>query len=143
SRLSQYFQAVRNQSRSVVLIVDDAHELGDEAFSLLVKLALTDNSGNTFHLVLVGQVSQLDMLDYTCPPSERQSLFTSIALPAFSLDETRNYLRYRLNAVGFNEEESGRPLPFSNRQIDRIHKQSAGVPGDINQLAQEMLASGG
>lgn len=141
--LSLYFQAVRNQSRTVVLIVDDAHELGDDALSLLAKLALTDNPGGTFHLILVGQASLIDMLDYTCPQKEGQNQFTSIRLPEFNLDETRNYIRYRLNAVGFNDTDPARALPFSNRQIDKIHKLSAGVPAVINQIAGDILFSGG
>lgn len=141
--LSLYFQAVRNQSRTVVLIVDDAHELGDDAFNLLTKLALTDNPDGTFHLILVGHVALIDMLDYTCPQKEGQNQFTSIRLPEFNLDETRNYLRYRLNAVGFNDADPARTLPFSNRQIEKIHKLSAGVPAAINQIAGDMLFSGG
>lgn len=141
--LMLYFEAARNQSRTVVLIVDDAHELGDDAFNLLTKLALADNIGNTFHLILAGQASLLDMLDYTCPQKEGQNQFTSIRLSDFNLDETRNYIRYRLNAVGFNDADPGRTLPFSNRQIEKIHKLSAGVPAVINQVAGDMLFSGG
>lgn len=141
--LALYFQAAQNQSRTVVLIVDDAHELGDDAFNLLTKLALADNVDGTFHLILVGQSSLIDMLDYTCPQKEGQNQFTSIRLPEFNLDETRNYIRYRLNAVGFNDTDPGRTLPFSNRQIDKIHKLSTGIPAAINQVAGDMLFSGG
>ncbi len=141
--LALYFQAVQNQSRTVVLIVDDAHELGDDAFNLLTKLALVDNPGGTFHLILVGQTSLIDMLEYTCPQKEGQNQFTSIRLPEFNLDETRNYIRYRLNAVGFNDADPGRTLPFSNRQIEKIHKLSSGVPAGINQVAGDMLFSSG
>lgn len=141
--LSLYFQSVRNQSRSAVLIVDDAHELGDDAFNLLTKLALAENPEGTFHLILVGQASLLDMLDYTCPQKEGQNQFTSISLPEFNLEDTRNYLRYRLNAVGFNGIDPAPALPFSNRQVEKIHKLSGGVPGAINQLAGDILLSGG
>ena len=141
--LALYFQAAQNQSRTVVLIVDDAHELGDDAFNLLTKLALADNVGGTFHLILVGQSSLIDMLDYTCPQNEGQNQFTSIRLPEFNLDETRNYIRYRLNAVGFNDADPGRTLPFSSRQIDKIHKLSSGIPAAINQVAGDILFSGG
>lgn len=141
--LALYFQSAQNQSRTVVLIVDDAHELGDDAFNLLTKLALADNAGGTFHLILVGQSSLIDMLDYTCPQKEGQNQFTSIRLPEFNLDETRNYIRYRLNGVGFNDVDPGRTLPFSNRQIEKIHKLSSGNPAAINQVAGDILFSGG
>ena len=83
------------------------------------------------------------MLDYTCPQKEGQNQFTSIRLPDFNLDETRNYIRYRLNAVGFNDTDPARTLPLSTRQIEKIHKLSAGVPAQINRLAGEMLFAGG
>lgn len=141
--LVHYFRAVQGKSRSIVLIVDDAHELGDDAFNLLTKLALVDNPGNTFHLILVGQSALLEMLDYTCPQKRGQNQFTSVRLPEFNLEETRNYLRYRLNAVGFNERDPVRPLLFSNRQVEKIHKLSGGVPGQINEVAAQMLFSRG
>lgn len=141
SALLDYFAAVHRQSRTVVLIVDDAHELGDDAFALLARLALTDNVDGTFHLILLGEPQLFDMLDYTCPLKNGAQQFRSLHLPALSLEETRDYLRYRLNCVGFGRVEPSRPLPFSPRQIDRIHKQSDGQPGAINALAGEMLSA--
>jgi DamX protein len=141
--LQAYFAAVQRQSRAIVLLVDDAHELGDEAFSFLVRLALEDNADNTFHLIVIGEPALVDMLDYTCPLHEGQSQFTVVQLPALSVDETRHYLRYRLNCVGFSSEDPARPLPFSHRQVDKIHKLSGGVPGAMHPLAQDMLGAGG
>jgi len=142
SALQRYFAALHRQSRTVVLIVDSAHELGDDALSLLTKLALSENHEGTFHLLLLGEPSLLDMLDYTCPMREGQPQFTAVQLPAFNLDETRAYLRYRLSAVGCQQDD-GRALPFSNRQIERIHKLSGGIPAAINARASEMLGDVG
>lgn len=141
SALLEYFAAVHRQSRTVVLIVDDAHELGDDAFALLTRLALTDNVDGTFHLILLGEPQLFDMLDYTCPLKNGGQQFRSLHLSALSLEETRDYLRYRLNCVGFGRADQSRPLPFSARQIDRIHKQSDGQPGAINALAAQMLSA--
>ncbi len=136
--LQRYFAALHRQARTVVLIVDSAHELGDDALSLLTKLALNENHDGTFHLLLLGEPSLLDMLDYTCPMREGQPQFTAVQLPAFNLEETRAYLRYRLSAAG-HQQDDGRGLPFSNRQIERIHKLSGGIPAAINARASEML----
>lgn len=141
--LQRYFAALHRQSRTVVLIVDSAHELGDDALSLLTKLALNENHEGTFHLLLMGEPSLLDMLDYTCPMREGQPQFTAVQLPAFSLEETRAYLRYRLSAAGYNQEDAARTLPYSNRQVERIHKLSAGIPAAINARASELLGDGG
>ncbi len=140
--LQRYFAALHRQARSVVLIVDSAHELGDDALSLLTKLALNENHEGTFHLLLLGEPSLLDMLDYTCPMREGQPQFTAVQLPAFNLEETRAYLRYRLSAAGYQQDD-GRALPFSNRQIERIHKLSGGIPAAINARASEMLGDVG
>lgn len=139
--LLDYFESVRQQSRSVVLIVDDAHELGDDALALLVRLALVDNVEGTFHLVLLGLPQLLDTLDYTCPLHNGEQQFSVIDLPALSLDETRDYLRYRLNSAGFAQGDKARPLPYSNKQIDKIHKQSGGMPGAVNVLAGALLGA--
>lgn len=142
SALQRYFAALHRQSRTVVLIVDSAHELGDDALSLLTKLALNENHEGTFHLLLLGEQSLLDMLDYTCPMREGQPQFTAVQLPAFNLEETRAYLRYRLSAAG-HQQDDARALPFSNRQIERIHKLSGGIPAAINARASEMLGDVG
>ena len=76
--LQRYFAALHRQSRTVVLIVDSAHELGDDALSLLTKLALNENHDATFHLLLLGEPSLLDMLDYTCPMRDGQPQFTAV-----------------------------------------------------------------
>ncbi len=141
--LQRYFAALHRQSRTVVLLVDSAHELGDDALSLLTKLALNDNHHATFHLLLLGEPSLLEMLDYTCPMREGQPQFTAVQLPAFSLEETRAYLRYRLSAAGYNQEDTARTLPYSNRQVERIHKLSGGIPASINARASDLLGDGG
>lgn len=139
--LVDYFESVRQQSRTVVLIVDDAHELGDDALALLVRLALVDNVEGTFHLILLGLPQLLDTLDYTCPLHNGEQQFSVIDLPALSLDETRDYLRYRLNSVGFAQGDQARPLPFSKKQIEKMHKQSGGMPGALNVLAGALLGA--
>jgi len=141
--LQRYFAALHRQSRTVVLIVDSAHELGDDALSLLTKLALNESYEATFHLLLIGESSLLDMLDYTCPMRDGQPQFTAVQLPAFNLDETRAYLRYRLSSAGYNQEDAARTLPYSNRQVERIHKLSGGIPATINARASELLGDGG
>jgi len=141
--LQRYFAALHRQSRTVVLIVDSAHELGDDALGLITKLALNENHESTFHLLLLGEPSLLDMLDYTCPMRDGQPQFTAVQLPAFNLDETRAYLRYRLSAAGYNQEDAARTLPYSNRQVERIHKLSGGIPAAINGRASDLLGDGG
>lgn len=139
--LQNYFVSVQKQGRSIVLVVDDAHELGDDAFNLLVRLALTENADGAFHLLLLGETQLHDMLDYTCPLKNNASQFTCLQLVPLSLEETHNYLRYRLNSVGFNQEDGAQSFPFSKKQVDKIHRLADGNPGRINAQAHSLLES--
>src|SRR5690606_37829665 len=125
--------------RKAILVVDDAHELGDDDFSLLVRLSLEDNPGSTFRLVLLGEGALVDMLDYTCPFREGHPPFQVLQLPAVSTEESSHYLRFRLNNAGFHQQDGVPALPFDRRQIQRIHKQAGGLPGPLNKAASRML----
>ncbi|MDX1492412.1 MAG: AAA family ATPase [Pseudohongiellaceae bacterium] len=131
----EFLNRARERSRSVVLLVDDAHELGDEAFSLMVRLALELGEESAFHLILLGESPLIDMLECTCPLKKGRNPYTISQLEAFSLEDTRRYLRFRLSTEGFGYDTPEQALPFSDKQLLRIHKQSAGIPGVMHALA--------
>lgn len=137
--LDDYLDRLAEQGSKAILIVDDAHELGDEALSLLVRIALDDNPANAFHLVLLGEGALVDMLDYTCPYREGQPSFQVLQLPTFSTEESSHYLRFRFNNAGFRQQQGFPPLPFDRREIQRIHKKGGGLPGPINVAASQLL----
>lgn len=141
--LDDYLDGQAELGRKAILVVDDAHELGDEALSLLVRLSLEENPGSTFRLVLLGEGALVDMLDYTCPLREGQAPFQVLQLPAFSTEESSHYIRFRLNNAGFHQQDGVPALPFDRRQIQRIHKQAGGLPGPLNEAASRMLEASG
>lgn len=141
--LDDYLDRLDESGRKAILVVDDAHELGDEALSLLVRLSLEDNPGSTFRLVLLGEGALVDMLDYTCPLREGHAPFQVLQLPAFSTEESSHYLRFRLNNAGFRQQDGVPAMPFDRRQIQRIHKQAGGLPGALNKAASQMLEASG
>jgi DamX protein len=130
-----FVRDARDRSRSVVLLVDDAHELGDDAFGMLTRMALAPSESGNFHLMFLGESPLVDMLECTCPLKKGRNQFTVSQLEAMSVEDTEQYLRFRLTSEGFGYEDAESRLPFSRRQIERIHKQSAGVPGVMHGLA--------
>ena len=137
--LDDYLDGQAELGRKAILVVDDAHELGDEALSLLVRLSLENKPGSTFRLILLGEGALIDMLDYTCPFREGHAPFQVLQLPSFSTEESSHYLRFRLNNAGFRQQDGIPSLPFDRRQIQRIHKQGGGQPGPLNVAASQML----
>lgn len=130
-----FVRDARDRSRSVVLLVDDAHELGDDAFGMLTRMALAPSEGGNVHLMFLGESPLVDMLECTCPLKKGRNQFTVSQLEPMSVEDTEQYLRFRLTSEGFGYEDPESRLPFSRRQIERIHKKSAGIPGVMLGLA--------
>jgi len=132
---TDFVRDARDRSRSVILVVDEAHELGDDAFRLLTHMALNPSQNANFHLMMLGEPFLIDMLECTCPLKKGRNQFTVSQLEPMSIEDTWQYLRFRLNSEGFGYGDPESRLPFSKRQVERIHKQSGGIPGLMHGLA--------
>lgn len=118
--------------QEVYLLVDDADLLETDALDALLALAEGSSMGRP-HVFLFGKpelVSRLQTL------SEGEERFHALPLKPYTLEETRGYLALRLEGAGGDLEL------FNEETIERIHRQSAGWPGAINQVAREVLEEG-
>lgn len=106
-------QAIRDESRDVVLFVDDAHELGMEARGEIVRFALEADVA----LVLTGDESLAPAMNPEVP-------FEVLALRPFDEEESEAFVAAWL-AVEDEDE-----LP-SNRVMAKLHRHSAGMPGRL------------
>lgn len=114
---------IRESGRSPVLVVDDAHELGERPRSDILEFCRY----NVVPLVLAGDAQ---LLGREVP----EELITGrIALRAFSENETEDFVAGWL-AVGDEDE-----LP-SHRTIERLHRQSHGLPGKLVTLLESGAA---
>src|SRR5690606_39598829 len=115
--------------QEVYLLVDDAEQLTGAAVETLLRLASGSPEARP-HVFLFGEHSLVGRLEALVEGEER---FHVIALQPYEEDETREYLALRL-------EGAGRGLDcFSDEQIERIHDESGGWPGAINQVARDEL----
>lgn len=108
-------QAVRDSGRQPVFVIDDAHELGEQPLAVVAAFC----AGQGVPLILAG--------DHTLV----RNGVAHIALSAFSLAESEDFIAAWLS-VGDEDE-----LP-SHRTIEKLHRDSAGMPGRLAAL----LASG-
>lgn len=115
--------------QEVYLLVDDAERLTGAAVETLLRLAQGSPEGRP-HVFLFGGHGLVARLEALVEGEER---FHVIALQPYEEDETREYLALRLEGAGSGLE------CFSEEQILRIHENSSGWPGAINQAARDEL----
>ncbi|MDQ3581202.1 MAG: AAA family ATPase [Pseudomonadota bacterium] len=128
-----------------VVLVDDAHELSEEALKLLFSLAIPPRGGSPaasreahrFRIVLfcepeIDTVLKAQGLAAVSPPVAHV-----VDLPPFTVEDTRAYLAERLSRVGL-----AALLPLDTGVADRIHQDARGLPGAIDAVARETLWRG-
>ena len=133
-QLDSYVESLRARSRTLVLIIDDAHELGTEALEMALDLLRrhadsTELGEDGARVVLLGEASLSDSV---------QQLATSaqVTLDLEPLDprEMVDYIAFKLKAAGYRGK-----LPLGKNEIAAIHRRSNGLPGAVDVLADEML----
>jgi DamX protein len=131
-QICRYAAELDLEASSLILIIDDAHELSDEVLHLLTKL-LASCVDSSIHILLFGE-NQLDSLlqsTLTIDAKERLAVFP---LDGFASDETQEYIRFKLATARFTKE-----LPIDGGIVGAIHNSSLGMPGAINSLVVDAL----
>lgn len=122
-----------HQDRFPVLLIDDAQNLSDDALEMIMHLAVLDGSnGKLLHLVLAGDKLLNDKLGdkrFASLPSPHR-----LELDGLGEAHSAAYLMRRLQAAG-HEGDS----PFSVAELKQLHKETNGVPGQLNLAANRLL----
>ena len=131
-QICRYAAELDLEASSLILIIDDAHELSGKVLHLLTKL-LVSCVDSSIHALLFGE-NQLDSLlqrTLTIDAKERLVVFP---LDGFASDETQEYIRFKLATANFTKE-----LPIDVGIMGAIHNSSLGMPGAINSLVVDAL----
>ncbi|GAB3368678.1 SPOR domain-containing protein [Azotobacter armeniacus] len=115
--------------QEVYLLVDDAELLEAAALDALLALAAGTTMGRP-HVFLFGEPGLVTRLQSLADGEER---FHVLRLNPYALKDTHEYLAQRLEGAG------GDVGLFSDEQVEAIHRDSGGWPGEINRLARELL----
>lgn len=120
------------------LIIDDAHEL-DTAVLTKLKYLSTFNHNEFFPVIMifVGHPSFLQDLRTPALNSLNQRIKRRYHLARFSLEDTKNYIYFRLMKSG----ATGIPA-FPDETIRKIFEYSGGVPRLINNICDTCLLIG-
>jgi len=136
--LAQYLVDQRLAGRLVLLVIDEAQNLGLGALEELRMLSnLETEKSKLLQIVLVGQPNLRDKLAAPELEQLRQRITVSYHLPPLDAGETHNYINHRLRHAAI-----GPPLTFPRDATDQIHRRSRGVPRIINVICDAALVFG-
>lgn len=130
--LEAYAQGLR-----VVLIIDEAQNLGTEALEQVRLLTnLETPTQKLLQILLLGQPELRDMLARPELRQLAQRVTARFHLTPMDAAETEAYLRHRFAVAG------GSRFPFTKLAVRRIHHHAGGVPRLVNIIAERALLAG-
>src|SRR3954465_7523218 len=136
--LSQYLVDQRLAGRLVLLVIDEAQNLGLGSLEELRMLSnLETEKSKLLQIVLVGQPNLRDKLASPELEQLRQRVTVSYHLPPLDAEEACRYINHRLARAALAE-----PLEFPRDATDLIHARSRGVPRIINVICDAALVFG-
>ncbi|MBI1195393.1 MAG: AAA family ATPase [Gammaproteobacteria bacterium] len=128
--------ALRHEHRIPVLMIDDADHLPESALETLEELLVMDGGNeDLLSIILTAEPGFEARLVESSLQTFKNRISHVFDLPAFSEQDTSDYINLRLSAAGLEEGN-----PFTPSAMHLIHTSSKGMPGRINALAQQILA---
>lgn len=123
---NQFLQNAYRRGEHVILIVDEAQNLGSEALEELRLLSNVQADKEVLlQVILVGQPNLRERLRNPALSQLAQRVGVQYHLQALDLPETKEYIRYRLARAG------GSGI-FAEAALENIYQVSKGVPRVIN-----------
>jgi len=127
-------EVLMDDERQHLLVLDEAHHLPDSTLEDVRLLTVADfDRKSPFVLILAGHGRLDERLREPTHYALDQRITTIARLVPLSLDETGEYIRARLSAVGPDQ-----PV-FDDGAIGALHDATGGVPRAINNLATSAL----
>jgi general secretion pathway protein A len=122
------------ERRRVVLIVDEAQNLGEEALEQLRMLSnVNAGADHLLQILLVGQPELRQVLQRPSLRQLVQRIAVDYHLAPLAADDTRRYVRHRLAVAG------GSPDLFDDEACRALHWFAQGLPRLVNALADLAL----
>lgn len=137
--LEAAFRQEHSNGGKPVLLLDDAHELGEEGLHALAHIAKMEEAGDPLcRLVIAGHPSFRKQIQHEDFSAFLERVAVTHHLAPLSREEIEIYVDVRLREAGMAED-----IQIDRSFFDRLEELSAGNPGDINLLAGRALANAG
>jgi putative secretion ATPase (PEP-CTERM system associated) len=136
--LKNMFNNYHEQNKRVLVIVDEAQTLSWEALEELRILSNLESGGKALlQVFLVGQTELRFMVHSQNSEQLRQRIIASYNLSHLSERETKKYIQYRLEKVGWNNDPA-----IDKSVFELIYDWSEGIPRKINLLCDRLFLYG-
>jgi general secretion pathway protein A len=123
------------EGRTVVLIVDEAHNLEWEVLEEIRLLGNLENrNGKLLQIILSGQPELDRKLDAPNLRQLKQRVVLRCNLQPFTLRDAVEYMESRLERAGMSDQ-----TVFSEELMAEIHMRAQGIPRVINALCDNLL----
>ena len=135
--LAPEFSALHEQQFSVLLAIDDAHLAPVEEISELINVMSEFNANGeiTTRLLLTGEAKLKSSLDAIAREYDGMNFDPTVStVPALTEAQMRDYLSSRLNHAGHTDV-----FPFTEKALTKLHRESTGLPLQINKGAAHYL----
>ncbi|MBU4316508.1 MAG: AAA family ATPase [Proteobacteria bacterium] len=135
--LSHFLKTANGENKKVLLIIDEAQRLNKD---LLEEIRLLSNielqNTKLINLFFVGQKEFNDIILMEENKALRQRISLRYNIEPLNLDETREYIKYRLLVAGTKKSL------FTSNAVSKIYSFSKGYPRLINILCDYALLAG-
>jgi len=133
--LNQLLVEQAQDGRTVVLIVDEAHNLEWEVLEEIRLLGNLENrNGKLLQIILAGQPELDRKLDAPNLRQLKQRIVLRCSLQPFTLRDAIDYIESRLERAGLADQEI-----FSEELMAEIHLRAQGIPRVINAVCDNLL----
>jgi type II secretory pathway predicted ATPase ExeA len=135
-RLETVLRKNAEQGRHAVVVIDEAHLLEDCGSLETLRLLLNFETAGApmLTLVLIGQMNLISAVGRL--PCLEERVAVKALVRAFTVDETADYVRHRLDAAGAVRDI------FTPDAVEALHYLGHGVARQINRLADLALLVG-
>ena len=135
-KLHRFLLDNHQRGRNTVLLIDEAQHLQFDVLEQIRLLTnLETNTRKLLQIVLVGQPELKAMLARPELRQLSQRVTARYQLKPFTLEETRAYIRHRLQVAGLPANQE----LFPPKVVKYIHQVSGGIPRLINVLCDRVL----
>ena len=130
-------EALNQEGRRVVLLVDEAHLLSEDSLQDIRLLSNIENEKcKLIQIIMVGQNEIHDLLERDSQKSLKQRIVINRQLHPLDRDETTEYIKHRLLVAGRQHQL------FDDGAHALIRQKSQGIPRLINQICDNALLIG-
>lgn len=137
ANLQEFLAHRKEQGLRSLLIIDEAQNLARDSLEELRMLSNFKVAGwPGVQILLAGQPEFRKTLAQRNMEQLRQRIVGYHHLGAMNQSETQQYIRHRLQQVGWNDDPH-----FENESFDEIFRTCAGLPRKINSLCDRLLLS--